>query len=143
MNQKYSQLFARVAIATAFLSAVADRIGLWGPPGSKHASWGGWENFMTYSNKLNFFVPEFLQEPLAITVTILEILFGILLIIGYKTKLTANLSGILLVLFALTMTIAFGIKSSFTYSVWIGAGACFLLSNVEIYYYSLDNYIII
>jgi len=141
MNQKYSQLFARVAIATAFLSAVADRIGLWGPPGSKHASWGDWENFMTYSNKLNFFVPELLQEPLAITVTVLEILFGILLIIGYKTKLTANLSSILLVLFALTMTIAFGIKSSFTYSVWIGVGTCFLLAKIETYHYSLDNYL--
>lgn len=141
MGNKYAQLFTRLAVATAFLSAVADRIGLWGSPGSKYASWGNWDNFMSYSNKLNFFVPELLQEPLAIFATALEIIFGILLIVGYKSKLTANLSGLLLVLFAITMTIAFGIKSTFTYSVWIGAGACFLLANMETYYCSLDNYL--
>lgn len=140
MKEKNIQFFVRLAVATAFLSAVADRIGLWGPPDSKYASWGNWKNFMSYSNKLNFFIPELLQEPLAVIATALEIVFGILLIVGFRTKLTANLSGLLLVLFALTMTIAFGIKSTFTYSVWIGAGACFLLANVETYYYSLDNY---
>lgn len=141
MSQKYTQLFLRIAIATAFLSAVADRIGLWGPPGSKNASWGNWEIFLAYSNKLNFFAPKVLQEPLAILATLLEIIFGLSLIVGYQTKFTANLSGLLLVLFALTMTIAFGIKSTFTYSVWIGAAACFQLANVETYYYSLDNYL--
>lgn len=141
MKQKYTQLFMRLAIATAFLSAVADRIGLWGQPGTKYASWGNWENFMEYSNKLNFFAPEILKEPLAVSATVLEVVFAILLLIGYKTKTVANLSGLLLVLFALTMTLAFGIKSTFSYSVWIGASACFLLGNVEVYAYSLDAFL--
>lgn len=39
-NQKYIQLVVRIAVASAFLSAVADRLGYWGPPGSPNASWG-------------------------------------------------------------------------------------------------------
>lgn len=137
MKQRFTQLFLRIAVATAFLSAVADRIGLWG----KYAFWGNWENFLEYSNKLNFYAPELLKEPLAVTATVLEVIFAFLLLIGYKTKVTANLSGLLLIVFAVTMTFAFGIKSTFDYSVWIGAGACFLLANVEKYDYSLDKYL--
>src|SRR5204863_8325968 len=33
-------LLLRIAIALAFLSAVADRFGLWGPPGKQGVSWG-------------------------------------------------------------------------------------------------------
>src|SRR5690606_9000989 len=141
MGNIYAQLFTRLAVASAFLSAVADRIGVWGEPDSKYASWGNWENFLAYSNQLNFFAPDLLKEPLAILATLLEVVFAVLLLIGYKTKITAKLSGLLLVLFAVTMTVAFGIKSTFTYSVWIGAGACFLLGNTETYYCSLDNYL--
>ena len=137
MKQRFTQLFLRIAVATTFLSAVADRIGLWG----KYASWGNWENFLEYSNKLNFYAPELLKEPLAVTATVLEVIFAFLLLIGYKTKVTANLSGLLLIVFAVTMTFAFGINSTFAYSVWIGAGACFLLANVEKYDYSLDKYL--
>ncbi|SPZ83975.1 Uncharacterised protein [Sphingobacterium multivorum] len=50
----YSQLFVRLAVSTAFLSAVADRLGLWGVPGASHVSWGNWANFVAYSNTLNF-----------------------------------------------------------------------------------------
>ena len=87
MNQKYIQLFVRMAVATAFLSAVADRFGFWGGPGSVNASWGNWENFPKYRNKLNFFVPEQLGELLAITATILEVVFALFLLIGYKHEL--------------------------------------------------------
>jgi hypothetical protein len=33
----------RVTIAAGFLSAVADRFGLWGPPGAANIDWGGLE----------------------------------------------------------------------------------------------------
>jgi hypothetical protein len=37
------RLFARFALGASFLSAVADRFGLWGPHGAKNVSWGvGW-----------------------------------------------------------------------------------------------------
>lgn len=141
MNQRHVQLFVRIAIATAFLSAVADRLGFWGVPGSPNASWGNWEHFLIYSNKLNFYVPPEVGESLAIIATVLEVVFAFLLLIGYKTKLVSFASGMLLALFAVSMTMAFGIKSTFTYSVWIGASACFLLGTLNEYYYSLDNYL--
>lgn len=141
MNQKYIQLFARIAVATAFLSAVADRFGFWGEPGSPYASWGNWEHFLIYSNKLNFFVSPEIGELLAIMATVLEVVFAVLLLIGYKTKIVSLSSGILLALFAVAMTMAFGIKSTFTYSVWIGASACFLIGTLNEYDYSIDDYL--
>jgi len=134
------QLFARVSIATAFLSAVADRLGYWGDPGQQNVTWGNWENFVSYSNTLNFFVPNYIGSLLAIAATFLEALLGILLLVGYKTRLSAILSGTLLTLFALSMTLSLGIKSTFDYSVWIGASSCFLLAAIGVYPCSLDNY---
>ena len=87
MKQSFIQVFLRTSIAIAFLSAVADRIGLWG----KYATWGNWKNFLQYSSTLNSYAPESLQAPLAITATILEVIFAFLLLIGYKTKIIANL----------------------------------------------------
>lgn len=40
--------FARIALAAAFLSAVADRFGLWGPPGATGVAWGDLKNFNDY-----------------------------------------------------------------------------------------------
>lgn len=51
------------------------------------------------------------------------------------------MSAILLTLFAVAMTISFGIKSTFTYSVWIGAASCLLLGSVKSYAYSMDDYL--
>jgi hypothetical protein len=36
---KFVPVYLRLALGTAFLSAVADRVGLWGPPGARN--WGG------------------------------------------------------------------------------------------------------
>jgi len=140
MKTKYLQLFTRVAIATAFLSAVADRFGIWGAPGSKNVTWGKWDNFLTYSTSLDYFVPPSIGTLLAMAATFLETLLALLLLFGYKTRLSAKLSGILLLLFALSMTQSLGIKATLDYSVWIGVAACFLLASIRVYPYSLDNY---
>lgn len=134
-----TQLFLRLAIAFSFLSAVADRFGLWGAAGTAGVSWGNWQNFVTYSNTLNSYLPSQLGEIVAIVATALEILFALLLLIGFKTKLTAIASGLMLLVFALTMSISIGIKAPFDYSVWTGAAACFLLSTVKFYKCSIDN----
>ena len=137
----YSQLFVRIAVSTAFLSAVADRLGLWGAPGAAHVSWGNWANFVAYSNTLNFFVPESFGNILAIGATLLEVVLAILLLIGYKLRLTAFVAGILLISFAMVMTLSLGIKSTFDYSVWVGAAACFLLRTADNFPISIDRYI--
>jgi len=133
-----SQLFLRFALGVSFLSAVADRFGFWGQPGTAGVSWGNWQNFVNYSNSLNSFVPEKIGGLLAIVATVLEIALGILLILGFKTKQVAIISGILLFSFAFMMTLNIGIKAPFDYSVWTGVGASFLLSTLPFYNYSLD-----
>jgi len=50
-------LLLRIAIALAFLSAVADRFGLWGRPGKQGVSWGDLAHFNAYVTKLNWFLP--------------------------------------------------------------------------------------
>lgn len=135
----FAQLFLRIALAVSFLSAVADRFGFWGKPGSPFVAWGNWENFLSYSNSVNGFVPELLSQPLAITATFFEIALSVLLIAGYKTKIAALASGILLAGFGLAMTISFGLKAPLDYSVFTASAAAFLLAGIERYAYSADN----
>jgi len=142
MESKFTnitQLFLRFAIALSFLSAVADRFGLWGAAGSAGVSWGNWQNFVSYANTLNFYLPTQLGEIAAIVATALEVGFALLLLIGFKIKLTAIASGVMLLAFAIAMTVSVSIKAPFDYSVWTGAAACFLLSIVNNYRYSIDN----
>lgn len=137
----FSQVFLRIALSASFLSAVADRFGLWGAPGSKSVSWGNWSNFLDYSNSVNSFASPEMATLLAYVATALEILIPLLLIIGYQLKWVALLSGILLAGFAIAMTLSFGVKPPLDYSVFTGAAASFLLGTVDQYKYSLDNYI--
>lgn len=136
---QFTQLFLRTALGLSFLSAVADRFGFWGLPGSPAVSWGNWENFLAYSNSLNSFASPQFGTILAIVATALEIIFGMLLIIGFKTKFISIGSGMMLATFGLMMTINYGVKPPFDYSVWTGVGASFLLSSLDKYKYSLDN----
>jgi hypothetical protein len=57
----------RIAVAAGFLSAVADRFGLWGPPGSPLAAWGDFAHFTSYTAKLLFFLPHSLVPLFAWT----------------------------------------------------------------------------
>jgi uncharacterized membrane protein YphA (DoxX/SURF4 family) len=134
-----AQLFLRLAISASFLSAVADRFGLWGAPGSPSIAWGNWENFLAYSNSVNSFVSPGFGYVLAVIATVLEILLPVLLLIGYKIKVAAAASGVLLTGFAIAMTISFGIKAPLDYSVFTAAAACFLLSTITSYSYSVDE----
>jgi putative oxidoreductase len=117
----------RLALAAGFLSSVADRFGLWGPPGSPKAAWGNWSNFVKYTAVLNFFLPERLAPILATIVTIAESSLGLLLILGLWKRVVAGLSAGLLCLFALAMSVALGVKAPLDYSVFGAAGAATML----------------
>jgi hypothetical protein len=58
-----AQYFLRLALAAGFLSAVADRFGLWGPAGAANVAWGAWQPFVDYVAKLNWFAPPQLLPP--------------------------------------------------------------------------------
>src|SRR5215813_7743077 len=57
--------FARLALGFSFLSAVADRFGLWGALGAPHIAWGDFAHFITYTATLNWFLPRPMIPALA------------------------------------------------------------------------------
>ena len=117
----------RIALAAAFLSAVADRIGLWGPPGTEGVAWGDIKTYESYVALLNWFLPTALIPLVGWTATIAEVVIALGLLIGWRLRWFALAAAILLTLFGLTMVIAFGLKSPLDYSVFSAATAAFLL----------------
>jgi len=136
---KFSSVFLRVALGVSFLSAVADRFGLWGLYGQPNVSWGSYARFVDYTAKLNWFLPASTIPVLANIATAAETLFGLLLVLGWKTRITALLSGVLLTAFALAMTVALGVKAPLNFSVFSAAGGALLLGGCVDFPLSLDG----
>lgn len=136
---KFSSVFLRLALGVSFLSAVADRFGLWGAYGNPNVAWGNYARFVDYTAKLNWFLPAAMIPALAIIATAAETLFGLLLVLGRKTRITALLSGVLLTTFALTMTVALGVKAPLNFSVFSAAGGALLLGVCAKFPFSLDE----
>ena len=121
------------------MSAVADRFGLWGVYAQPNVAWGNYARFVAYTAKLNWFLPAAIIPLLAIISTAAEILFGLLLVLGWKTRTIALLSGVLLTSFALTMTMALGVKAPLDLSVFPAAGGALLLATSAKFPLSLDE----
>ncbi len=138
--QPWIALFARVAVAVGFLSAVADRFGLWGPSGAPDVAWGNFDAFLAYAGKLNPWAPPGLIPAVAWTATVAETLLGTLLLIGWRVRWAGLLSGLLLLSFALGMTAASGIKSPLDSSVFAAAGAGFALVALGPGAFSVDRF---
>jgi uncharacterized membrane protein YphA (DoxX/SURF4 family) len=117
----------RWALGLTILSAVADRFGLWGPPGTVNVSWGDWSHFVGYTAKVNSFAPGSCAPALAVVATVAEIALGIGLIVGIFPRMVALASAGLFLLFATAMTISFGIKAPLNFSVFADAGGALLL----------------
>jgi uncharacterized membrane protein YphA (DoxX/SURF4 family) len=133
------RLFARFAIGASFLSAVADRFGIWGPYGARNASWGDFAHFVAYTGAVMSLFPSSLTVSFAWAATVSETVFGILLIIGFKTRIVSVLSGLLLLLFAMGMVTGLGVKKPLDYSVFSAAAAAFLLAFWEPDRFTLDK----
>lgn len=136
MKQNSIKLFLRLSIALGFLSAVADRFGLWQ---KEFSTWGNWQNFLDYTVLINPWIPEAMIPFVGIFATGAEVIFAICLIIGFKTELVAKLSGWLLLIFALSMTFSTGIKGAFDYSVFIASAAAFALCAIKEKYLEIDE----
>ena len=83
--------------------------------------------------------PSSLTVSFAWAATVAETLFGILLIVGFKTRMASVLSGLLLLSFAMGMATGLGIKTPFDYSVFSAAAAAFLLAFWEPDRFTLDK----
>jgi len=136
---KFSSVFLRLALGISFLSAVGDRFGIWGVYGQRNVAWGNYARFVDYTAKLDWFLPAAMIPAIALIATAAEALFGLLLVLGWKTRITAFLSGVLLTAFALAMTVALGAKAPLNFSVFSAAGGAFLLATSSEFPFSLDN----
>jgi len=128
MLERIAPLTLRWALGATLLSAVADRFGLWGPPGAPNASWGDFSHFVAYTAKVNSFLPAALAPGLAVLATIAELTLGLALLLGIWRRPVAWASCGLLTLFALAMTFSFGVKAPLNYSVFVDAAAALLLA---------------
>lgn len=137
-----SSVFLRLALGISFLSAVADRFGLWGVYGKHNVAWGDYARFVAYTAKLNWLLPAAMIPALANISTAAETLFGLLLVLGWKTRITALFSGALLTTFALAMTVALGVKAPLDLSVFSAAGGALLLATSPNYPFSLDEFVL-
>jgi thiosulfate dehydrogenase (quinone) large subunit len=133
-------VFLRLALGVAFLSAVADRFGLWGPAGAKNVAWGDFAHFTQYAGQLNPWAPAALIPTLAWVSTGAELVLGVALILGLCTRWAALLSGILLLLFAGGMSIGTGLKSALDASVFSAAAAAFALVVLGAGPWSVDSW---
>jgi len=132
-------LILRIVLGITMLSAVADRFGLWGAPGDPGVAWGNWDNFIAYTQTLNSFASKSVAGILGALATFFEILFGLFLIIGFKTRIIALGTSGLMLLFALSMAISVSIKAPFDYSVFTSSAAALLLSTIGKTSFSVDN----
>lgn len=120
--RRIGSLYARLALGTAFLSAVASRLGLYGKGSS------GWKNFLEYTAEVNSFMPAVTIPYLAWAATVAETSLGIALIVGFRLRWTAPAAAVLLAIFGTAMAISFGIKSPMDYSVFSASAAAVLLA---------------
>src|SRR5262249_153823 len=129
-------IFLRLALAAGFLSAVADRFGLWGPPGTPGVAWGGFDPFLAYTGKLLWYLPA-----------------GVVPAAGWGARVrgvaraggpraggpgaggglgaVALAGGGLLSVFAASMTVALGPEPPLSSSVWSAAAGAFLLASLR------------
>lgn len=133
------QLYLRLALGIGFILPVMDRLGILGLPGSPNVGWGNWSNFVDYTHSLMPYLSRSIANVLGGIASAAEVVFGIMLIIGYKTRYAAVGSGVLTLLFALSMLFFAGYRAPFNYSVFTCSAAAFLLSAVENYKWSFDE----
>lgn len=122
-------LFLRLALGFGFASAVADRLGIWGPPGTPLVSWGNFHSFLVYTAKLNPWCPASCLPLLGVLVTVAEAGLGILLILGFLTRMAGFLTGALSLIFAVSMTFVLGVHAPLNYSVFAFSAGSFLLAS--------------
>src|SRR5262252_3124137 len=65
----FSSVFLRFALGLSFLSAVADRFGLWGQFGQPNVAWGTFSRFVEYIGRLNSYLPPRMTLTLAVIST--------------------------------------------------------------------------
>jgi putative oxidoreductase len=123
--KKIALLYARLTLGIGFLSGIADRFGLWR---GRNVGYGNFDGFLSYTAKVNSFMPASSIPFLGWAATVAELVLGVLLLCGLWLRWTGVASAVLLVLFGTAMGISFGAKSPLDYSVFSASAAAILLA---------------
>jgi hypothetical protein len=94
-------------------------------------AWGGFDPFLAYTGKLLWFLPAGLVPAAGWAATALEGALAVGLLAGIRLRAVALASGVLLSVFALTMTVGLGPEPALSYSVWSAAAGAFLLASLR------------
>lgn len=136
-----AQLLLRFSLGIGFLLPVMDRLGYFGGPGSPNVFWGDWTNFVSYTNLLTPYLNLQMASYAAFIATVSEVVFGILLMIGYKTRLVAYGSFILTLIFGLSMMFFLHFRAPFNSAVFVVSFSSLLLASSTTFRWSVDDYI--
>ena len=136
---RYACLYLCIALAAAFLSSITDRFGIWEPPSTMNVAWGDTAHFMAYAAKLKPWFPNGMIPVVAWFVTVAETLLALALLLGFHTRVSAQLSRWLLLAFAIGMTARTGIKSALNASVFSASAGAFLLATSAEYPFCFDS----
>src|SRR5271169_3293119 len=123
--ERLAMLYTRIALGAGFLSGIADRFGLYS---GRNVGYGNFEGFLSYTAKVNSFMPPATIPFLGWAATAAELFLGVALILGIWPRWVAIGSAILLFLFGIAMAISFGIKSPMDYSVFSASAGAVLLA---------------
>ena len=129
-NTAIAAFVLRITLAVGLLSAVADRFGLWGAPGTHAVAWGNFAAFLAYTAKLNPWCPAALIPTLGWAATIAECTLGLALLTGFRLRYTAAATALLTTSFGIAMTLWTSPESPLSYSVFAFAAAAYLLACV-------------
>lgn len=133
---RWTATLLRLIISLAFLEAVSDRFGLLGRPGTPGVAWGDFAHFVTYTGRVNLFLPHAMIFTVAVLATIFEITLGITMLLGIRIRIAALGSALLLFLFATAMTIS-GL-SQFSYGVYLMCAGALALATTDASLLSVD-----
>ena len=136
---KIPQLLLRCALGITFLTPVFDRLGILGQAGTGNIEWGNWENFINYTTTLMPIFDRPVVNIMGAIATVSELMIGISLIIGFKTKYAAIGACLITLTFIVFMTLSVGIQKPINYGVFTASAAGLLLSFIPNYNWSLDN----
>jgi hypothetical protein len=124
------RIVLRLCLSSAFLSAIADRFGVYGRHGTNGVSWGDWTHFLQFVGYLIKIAPHTLIPAIGVIETIIEIALAVALLLGVYPRIIAWSSAALLASFAVTMSITLGIPATLGYGVFTATGAALLLGAV-------------
>ena len=118
-------LSVQIALTAGFLSAVADRFGLWGPAGTPGMTRSVFASFLTYTGTLVWFMPASLASAAGRVATAAEVILAVGLLVGSQRR-WARANGLLLTNFTQRMAFARGPEPALSYSVGSAAAAALL-----------------